>query len=786
MRLSAVMSTAGLVLAMAAPASAATFTVPAGTDGAGTCTNGTCTTIHAALTEAAKTPDTLDTITLTGASYALTSALPLNSPVTLAGAGTGATRITAAGKAFRVFTVTAPATIQQLRATGGNVSTAADPVGGVSVVEAGASLTLDHVWLDAGTAARGGGLANRGGTLTLTKSVVSGSTATADGGGILNLGSGTGPATLSLTDVTVASNKGATAGGIESLGSATNAVTATRATIAGNTDTPTPGTSGLSIAAGSAHVGGSLVTGGCDGTPTSDGGNVETTATCGFTQATDKANVSNAANALVAAALVATGTGASATQVLKITATSAAVDASGGCAGADQRDAPRPQGAACDAGAYELPAARIDDKPPAKTDDNTPTFAFSSTVPGVTFQCSLRTTGTSFTTCPNPYPAQVDGTYTFAVRAVDGGTAGVATSYTFTIDTPPATAIQSGPNGPTNMTSATFTYNANELNSTFQCKLEGPGQTGAMAACSAVGKTYAALTQGNYTFTVLATDVGGNPGVTPATRAFTVDTTPPVVSVTDGPPQTTQDTSVSFAFASEPGTTYQCRLDTGTFKTCTSPIGYDVTAAGSHTFTVRATDLAGNSSAPATRTYTLVVVAAATPTPTPEPAPEPTAAPTPAPVIVTPPLPAPTGFLLTPVHGTTLVQVPGSDGFEPVDGAIHVASGTLVDARTSRVRLVDGTVVSGGTFELTAAGLQLVERLKPCAGATRRLTIDGAAVVRGRFATVTGSHAKWSVQDSCTSTTTRVTSGTASVRDQVRRKTVRVRARHSYIARSKR
>jgi hypothetical protein len=148
--------------------------------------------------------------------------------------------------------------------------------------------------------------------------------------------------------------------------------------------------------------------------------------------------------------------------------------------------------------------------------------------------------------------------------------------------------------------------------------------------------------------------------------------------------------------------------------------------------------------------------------------------------------PPATGLLVTPVRGTTLVQAPGQDAFEPLDGATRIASGSLVDVRTSRVRLADGTVVSGGVFRLTATALQLVERLKPCAGATRRLSIDGTAVVRGQFATVTGTRARWVVQDSCTSTTTRVTSGTATVRDLVRRKTVRVRARHAYTARKSR
>src|SRR6185437_10019078 len=63
----------------------------------------------------------------------------------------------------------------------------------------------------------------------------------------------------------------------------------------------------------------------------------------------------------------------------------------------------------------------------------------------------------------------------------------------------------------------------------------------------------------------------------------------------------------SFTFtASESGSTFECKLDAAAWATCTSPKAYSGLATGSHTFSVRATDAAGNTdSTPATQTWTI-------------------------------------------------------------------------------------------------------------------------------------------------------------------------------------
>ena len=107
-----------------------------------------------------------------------------------------------------------------------------------------------------------------------------------------------------------------------------------------------------------------------------------------------------------------------------------------------------------------------------------------------------------------------------------------------------------------------------------------------------------------------ATDPAGNTDATPATRTWTItpaDTTPPDTTITSGPDASTLSTSASFAFtASDAGATFECKLDASSFATCSSPKEYSDLTTGAHTFSVRASDAAGNADAPpATQTWTI-------------------------------------------------------------------------------------------------------------------------------------------------------------------------------------
>jgi ferric-dicitrate binding protein FerR (iron transport regulator) len=71
---------------------------------------------------------------------------------------------------------------------------------------------------------------------------------------------------------------------------------------------------------------------------------------------------------------------------------------------------------------------------------------------------------------------------------------------------------------------------------------------------------------------------------------------------------------------------------------------------------------------------------------------------------------------------------------------------------------------------------------------TRKLWGDGKGKfrTRGQYSAATIRGTKWLVQDTCTTTVTKVTQGAVTVQDFVKKKTIVLRKGKSYTARSKR
>ncbi|WP_165821285.1 right-handed parallel beta-helix repeat-containing protein [Nocardioides gansuensis] len=245
----------------------------------------------------------------------------------------------------------------------------------------------------------------------------------------------------------------------------------------------------------------------------------------------------------------------------------------------------------------------------------------------LSFEC--RVDGNAYSACTSPktytdadLAAMSPGEHRFDVRAIDeAGNVGPADSRTFTVaDTKaPNTTITGQPAATTTNTTATFTFTGSDDGTapaglTFECALDD----GAFATCTNE-KTYSGLAVGTHTFRVRATDAAGNVDGSPASHTWQVqepaptpDTTAPETTISANPPASTTETNASFAFTGTDnqtpgaGLTFECKLDAGSYAACTSPRAYTGLAIGSHTFSVRAKDAAGNvDGSPASHSWTV-------------------------------------------------------------------------------------------------------------------------------------------------------------------------------------
>src|SRR5439155_3979274 len=97
---------------------------------------------------------------------------------------------------------------------------------------------------------------------------------------------------------------------------------------------------------------------------------------------------------------------------------------------------------------------------------------------------------------------------------------------------------------------------------------------------------------GNHALEAVATDNAGHPAST--IENVSIDTTPPDTLVT-GYPADPSSAAATFTFvSSEPGSTFECRIDAGAWSASTSPKTFTGLTDGLHTAEVRPTDAAGN------------------------------------------------------------------------------------------------------------------------------------------------------------------------------------------------
>ncbi|MEI6447958.1 MAG: hypothetical protein WCO96_08795, partial [Actinomycetes bacterium] len=221
---------------------------------------------------------------------------------------------------------------------------------------------------------------------------------------------------------------------------------------------------------------------------------------------------------------------------------------------------------------------------------------------GATFECRLDSGSWAACASPKSLSALSTGWHSFSVRAKNSGGTGEASTVSWVASTgsPPAKPILSGaPTGTVKATTASISFTS-DVGATFLCSLDG----GPASACTSP-RALTGLTDGSHTLTVQA--VKDSLTSEAASATWVVDTTAPAAPTLSGAPTgSTSSKSASISFTGEPGGSFLCSVDNGSYGPCTSPRTLTDLADGPHSLRVTQADSAGNVSSAATASWTVV------------------------------------------------------------------------------------------------------------------------------------------------------------------------------------
>ncbi|MEY4723325.1 MAG: hypothetical protein RLZZ324_838, partial [Candidatus Parcubacteria bacterium] len=205
--------------------------------------------------------------------------------------------------------------------------------------------------------------------------------------------------------------------------------------------------------------------------------------------------------------------------------------------------------------------------------------------------------GLTWTTYAAPFVIADDGEHAVLFGSTDNaGNVEVTKNQVFHIDTtvPAATIVSPS-------TSAILASHSAVVSGTLVESGSGVGVVTANGApCSLAEPTHLAficpsvpVEEGSAVITVTATDLAGN--TADASVTILVDATAPDTAIDSAPSGTVASADASIVFHStEAGSSFVCSLDGAAPTACASPASYSVIAEGVHSFSVTATDPAGN------------------------------------------------------------------------------------------------------------------------------------------------------------------------------------------------
>jgi large repetitive protein len=199
--------------------------------------------------------------------------------------------------------------------------------------------------------------------------------------------------------------------------------------------------------------------------------------------------------------------------------------------------------------------------------------------------------------CPRDVSGGAAGTVVVGGNnSATSGAAGTQQQIAGGLTIPPTPSITSPSNGSFTRNTRPPISGTAQANTTVVIFIDGleVGRTTSDASGDFSFTPPSALSEGAHDLQA-ATEVDAIQSSRSAAVVVTIDTTPPETTIVTSPPAQTTDRTGDFTFeSSEPGSTFQCRVDLGAFAACTSPFATPTLTDGTHLFQVRAIDRAGN------------------------------------------------------------------------------------------------------------------------------------------------------------------------------------------------